>query len=149
MSIPSTPITEIFTDGACSGNPGPGGYAAVLKYGDSVKELSGCDPDTTNNRMELTAAIMALKQLKRPCRVRLFSDSGYLVKGMTEWMPGWLRRNWCNSEKKPVLNKDLWMQLLELSRRHRIEWRWVKGHHGHPENERCDKLAKGAIRECL
>lgn len=149
MSISSTRITEIFTDGACAGNPGPGGYGAILRYGNMVKELSGCEPNTTNNRMELTAVIMALKQLKRPCRIRVVSDSGYVVRGMTEWMPGWLRRNWMNSQKRPVLNKDLWVQLLELSRRHRIVWQWVKGHHGHPENERCDRLAREAIRECL
>lgn len=139
---------EIFTDGACLGNPGPGGYGAILKYGPTRKEISGCDRNTTNNRMEMTAVIEALRQVKRPCRISLVTDSNYVVRGMTEWIHGWIRRNWLNSQKKPVLNKDLWQELLTLSRPHRIEWIWVKGHHGHPENERCDQLARDAVKGC-
>jgi len=139
---------EIFADGACSGNPGPGGYGAILKYGRTAKEISGCDPHTTNNRMELTAVIQALRLLKRPCQVRVVTDSTYVVKGMTEWMPGWLERNWRNSQKKPVSNQDLWQELLSLSRTHQIQWHWIKGHGGHPENERCDQLAREATLNC-
>jgi ribonuclease HI len=139
-------IVEIFTDGACSGNPGPGGYGAILKYGEVIKEISGYHPDTTNNRMELMAAIEALRLLKRPSKVRLFSDSSYVVKGMTTWLPGWVRRNWINSKKQPVLNRDLWEELMKLSQPHEIEWKWIKGHEGHEENERCDELARNAIR---
>jgi len=136
---------EIFCDGACSGNPGVGGWGSVLRYGDKEKELSGAAPETTNNRMELTAAIEALASLKRPCQVVLTTDSQYLMKGMTEWISGWVRKGWVNSKKDPVLNRDLWERLLELSKIHRIEWRWVRGHNGHPENERCDELARKAI----
>ena len=139
-------LVEIFTDGACSGNPGTGGYGAILKYGGEIKEISGCDPDTTNNRMEMMAVINALEQLKRPCRIKIITDSNYVVKGMTQWIHSWVKNNWKNSQKKPVLNRDLWEQLLRLSTPHRIEWQWVKGHHGHKENERCDKLAKEAIK---
>jgi ribonuclease HI len=142
-------VVEIFADGACSGNPGPGGYGAILKYGPEVKEISGCETHTTNNRMEIKAVIEALRQLKRPCNIRLVTDSEYVVRGMTEWIPGWIERNWQNSRKKPVLNKDLWKELLEASRPHEISWEWVKGHGGHPENERCDRLAREAIRDCL
>jgi ribonuclease HI len=149
MPTDTAHITEIFTDGACSGNPGPGGYGAILRHGRHVREISGCASNTTNNRMELMAVITALKVLKRPCRVRIVTDSNYVVKGMTEWMPGWLRRKWTNAQKKPVMNKDLWQELLELSREHQIDWQWVKGHHGHPENERCDQLAKEAMKNCL
>jgi ribonuclease HI len=138
---------EIFCDGACSGNPGPGGFGCILRSGDREKELSGADPDTTNNRMELTAAITALESLKRPCDVVLTTDSQYLVKGMTEWMPGWIRRGWKNSKKEDVLNRDLWERLLELTRVHRVHWTWIRGHNGHPENERCDALARAAIRD--
>jgi ribonuclease HI len=141
-------IVEIYTDGACTGNPGPGGYGAVLKYGDTVKEISGCEPRTTNNRMEMTAVIKALQQLKRPCKVRVVTDSNYLVKGMTQWIHGWVRRNWINSQKRPVLNRELWEEILELSRKHQITWQWVKAHDGHPENERCDQLARAAIKNC-
>jgi ribonuclease HI len=141
-------LVEIFTDGACSGNPGPGGYGAILKYEQTVKEISGCEPVTTNNRMELTAIIEALKLLKRPCTVRVMTDSNYLVKGMTEWIHGWIKRDWINSNKKPVLNRDLWETLLKLSKPHHIDWRWIKGHRGHKENERCDKMAREAIRQC-
>lgn len=138
---------EIFCDGACSGNPGPGGFGCILRSGDREKELSGADPDTTNNRMELTAAITALESLTRPCDVVLTTDSQYLVKGMTEWMPGWIRRGWKNSKKEDVLNRDLWERLLELTRVHRVHWTWIRGHNGHPENERCDALARAAIRD--
>jgi ribonuclease HI len=138
---------EIFCDGACSGNPGVGGYGALLRYGATEKELSGADGDTTNNRMELTGAICALESLKRPCDVTLTSDSQYLVKGMTEWIAGWVRKGWINSKKEPVLNRDLWERLLKLSELHRIDWRWVRGHDGHRENERCDELARNAIEE--
>ena len=141
-------IVEIFSDGACSGNPGPGGYGAILKYGQDIKEISGCEAVTTNNRMEMLAIIKALRQLKRPCKIRVFTDSSYVVKGMTEWIHGWVKRNWLNSQKRRVLNRDLWEELLKLSRVHQIEWEWIKGHHGHPENERCDQLARDAIRNC-
>lgn len=142
-------LIEIFCDGACSGNPGPGGFGAILKSGKSEKELSGGEIITTNNRMELTAAITALEALTRPCRVSITSDSQYLVKGMTEWISDWIRKGWLNSKKVPVLNRDLWERLQELSRTHRIEWKWVRGHDGHIENERCDELARAAIREML
>ena len=138
---------EIFCDGACSGNPGPGGYGAILRYNGHEKELSGGDGNTTNNRMELTGAITALESLKRPCRVAVTTDSQYLVKGMTEWLDGWIRKGWKNSKKEPVLNRDLWERLLELARIHRIEWVWVRGHDGHKENERCDELARKALEK--
>ena len=141
-------IVEIFTDGACSGNPGPGGYGSILKYGDNQKEISGCTQNTTNNRMEMTAVIEALKQLKRPCKIKIFTDSKYVKDGMTLWMPSWLRNNWITSQKKPVLNRDLWEILLELSKPHKIQWEWVKGHAGHNQNERCDQLAREALKEC-
>ena len=136
---------EIFSDGACSGNPGPGGWGTVLRFGEMEKELSGFEADTTNNRMELTAAIAGLEALKRPCRVRLTTDSEYLKKGITEWIDGWVRRGWKNAQKKPVANRDLWERLLALREKHQIEWHWVRGHTGHPENERCDELARTAI----
>lgn len=136
---------EIFCDGACSGNPGVGGWGAILRYGGHEKELSGADGETTNNRMEMTAAIASLKSLKRPCDVAITTDSQYLVKGMTEWLSGWVRKGWINSKKEPVLNRDLWERLLALSKLHRITWVWVRGHNGHPENERCDELARRAI----
>ncbi|WP_243371939.1 ribonuclease HI [Geotalea sp. SG265] len=136
---------EIFCDGACSGNPGAGGWGCILRYGDNVKEMSGADGNTTNNRMEMTAAIEALGSLKRPCEVHLTTDSQYLVKGMTEWIGGWVRKGWVNSKKEPVLNRELWERLMELSRIHTIHWIWVRGHNGHPENERCDELARAAI----
>ena len=137
---------EIFADGACSGNPGPGGYGVILRYGEKSAELSGFASHTTNNRMELTAVIEGLRRLKRPCRVRVITDSNYVVKGMSEWIKGWIRKKWKNSQKKPVMNKDLWEELLELSKPHKIEWIWVAGHSGHEENERCDELAGRAIR---
>jgi ribonuclease HI len=136
---------EIFCDGACSGNPGPGGWGTILRCGGSEKELSGGENATTNNRMELTAAIEGLSALKRPCSVVITTDSQYLVKGMTEWMKGWLKRGWINSKREPVVNRDLWERLNELVKIHTVEWRWVRGHDGHAENERCDELARGAI----
>lgn len=136
---------EIFCDGACSGNPGVGGWGSILRYGDKVKELSGYDAETTNNRMEMSAAIGALEALTRPCDVVVTTDSQYLVKGMTEWIHGWVKRGWVNSKKEPVLNRELWERLMALSKVHRITWVWVRGHNGHVENERCDELARAAI----
>lgn len=136
---------EIFCDGACSGNPGPGGWGSILRYGGVEKELSGGEPQTTNNRMELTAAIMALEALSRPCRVKITSDSQYVVKGMTEWLPGWVKKGWVNSKKEPVVNRDLWERLVAATQPHRVTWHWVRGHNGHAENERCDELARAAI----
>lgn len=136
---------EIFSDGACSGNPGPGGWGTILRSGGQLRELSGFAPETTNNRMEMLGAISGLEALKRPCRVRITTDSQYLVKGMTEWIHGWQKKGWKNSKKEEVLNRDLWERLLELSRKHQVEWAWVRGHAGHPENERCDELARAAI----
>ncbi len=135
---------EIFTDGACKGNPGPGGWGVVLRMGGHEKELSGSEPDTTNNRMELTAAIRALGALKQPCHVLLHTDSRYVIDGITGWVFGWQKNGWKNAAKKPVANADLWQALLAAVRPHRIEWIWVKGHDGHPENERADKLASDA-----
>ena len=140
-------LVEIFSDGACSGNPGPGGFGTILRAGQHVKELSGYAAETTNNRMELLGAISGLEALKRPCRVRLTTDSQYLVKGMTEWIDGWQRKGWKNSKKEDVANRDLWERLLVLAEKHQIDWCWVKGHAGHPENERCDELARLAISE--
>ena len=138
-------IVEIFTDGACSGNPGPGGWGAILRYGDTEKELSGGEAETTNNRMELTAAIEALNALKRPCQIVLTTDSTYVKDGITSWIDGWKKRGWKNSQKKPVKNEDLWKALDEARSRHTVEWEWVKGHAGHAENERCDELARNAM----
>ncbi len=138
-------IVEIFSDGACSGNPGPGGYGTILRYGEHVKELSGYDPETTNNRMEMLGAIRGLEALRQPCHVRLTTDSQYLVKGMTEWISGWQKKGWRNSKKEEVANRDLWERLLELTRIHQVDWIWVKGHAGHEENERCDELARMEI----
>ena len=133
---------EIFTDGACSGNPGPGGWGAVLRFGTVEKELSGGEPETTNNRMELTAVIEALSALKEPCAVRLTTDSKYVCDSINKgWVYGWKKRGWVKSHKKPALNVDLWERLLPLLETHRVELIWVKGHAGHPENERCDRLA--------
>jgi ribonuclease HI len=141
----SIPEVEIFTDGACRGNPGPGGWGTILRYGAVEKELSGGEPQTTNNRMELMAAIAGLEALKRPCRVRLYTDSQYVREGMTQWLPGWKARNWRTADKKPVKNVDLWQRLDAAALPHRIEWIWVKGHAGHPENERADALARAAV----
>ena len=135
-------LVEIFSDGACSGNPGPGGYGTILRHGKHEKELSGYAAETTNNRMEMLGAIAGLEALKRPCRVCLTTDSQYLVKGMTEWINDWQRKGWKNSKKEEVANRDLWERLLELAKKHQIDWAWVKGHAGHLENERCDELAR-------
>ena len=135
------PLVEIYTDGACRGNPGPGGWAALLRMGDKEREISGGETPTTNNRMELTAAIRALEALKRPCRVQLHTDSQYVRDGITKWIHGWQRNGWKTSDKKPVKNAELWQELIDAAARHRIEWHWVKGHSGHPENDRVDALA--------
>ncbi|MEW6665077.1 MAG: ribonuclease HI [Thermodesulfobacteriota bacterium] len=141
-------LIEIFADGACSGNPGPGGYGAILRYRDREKEISGCETETTNNRMELRAVIEALRLIRRPSRIRVITDSNYVVKGMSEWLPRWIRRNWISAGKKPVLNRGLWEDLIAASRPHRVEWVWIRGHAGHADNERCDRLARAAIRRC-
>ena len=135
---------EIFTDGACKGNPGPGGWGAILRLGKHEKELWGSERETTNNRMELTAAIRALEALKRPVGGRVYTDSQYVLKGISEWIHGWKRNGWKTADRKPVKNADLWQQLDALSRPHRLEWVWVRGHAGHPENERADQLASDA-----
>jgi len=135
---------EIYTDGACSGNPGPGGWGVLLRYGTHEKELNGGEVETTNNRMELKAAIEGLAALKEGCQVTVTTDSSYVRNGMTQWVPTWQKNNWITSSKKPVKNKDLWLALLEQAARHEIEWRWVKGHSGHPDNERADELARKA-----
>lgn len=135
---------EIFTDGACKGNPGPGGWGAILRLNAHEKELTGSDPETTNNRMEMTAVIAALNALKEPCEVSLHTDSRYVIDGITKWIFGWQKRGWINASKKPVLNADLWREMLEAARPHKIKWIWVKGHDGHPENERVDQLASNA-----
>ena len=135
---------EIFTDGACKGNPGPGGWGAVIRYGKHEKEISGGDPDTTNNRMELSAAIQALKILTEPCHVKLHTDSKYVIDGITKWIFGWQRNGWKNASKQPVRNADLWREMVAAMARHQVEWIWVKGHNGHPENERADRLASDA-----
>ena len=135
------PEVEIFTDGACKGNPGPGGWGAILRFGGKERELSGGESPTTNNRMELMAAIEALKALKRPCRVSLTTDSNYVRDGITRWIFGWQRNGWRTADRKPVKNSELWQALLEATAPHRIDWHWVKGHAGHPENERADALA--------
>ena len=136
---------EIFTDGACSGNPGPGGWGAVLRYQGVEKELQGGEPETTNNRMEMLAAIHALEIMKRPVRAVIHTDSTYLRDGITKWIHAWKKRGWKTAGKKPVKNVDLWQRLEAAVDRHDVEWRWVKGHAGHPENERADALARGAI----
>lgn len=138
-------IVEIFTDGACSGNPGPGGWGAVMRFRGKERELFGGESETTNNRMELMAAIRALEALKRPVKVRLFTDSKYLLEGVTEWLPRWKERGWKTAGKKPVKNVDLWQRLETALGRHQIEWKWVKGHAGHPENERADELARRGV----
>lgn len=139
-------VVEIYTDGACSGNPGPGGWGAILRAGKSEKELSGSAEETTNNRMELMAAICALEALKRPCRVALHTDSQYVRQGITQWMPRWIQKNWRTSGGKAVKNRDLWERLHEAAKAHEIEWIWVRGHSGHEENERADQLAREAIQ---
>ncbi|MEN9775818.1 MAG: hypothetical protein RL322_2888 [Pseudomonadota bacterium] len=138
---------EIYTDGACKGNPGPGGWGAVLKYGGRERELLGAEPHTTNNRMELTAVIRALEALTRSVEVVVHTDSQYVQKGISEWLPRWKARGWKTSDRKPVSNVDLWQQLDALAAQHRIDWRWVRGHAGHPENERADALANRGVEQ--
>lgn len=142
-----TEIVEIFTDGGCRGNPGIGGWGVLLRFKGTEKELKGSAKETTNNRMELQAAIEGLKALKRPCQVRLTTDSNYVRQGMTQWMKNWKARNWRTANKGPVKNVELWKELDELAQQHTIEWCWVKGHSGHAENERCDQLANQAMDE--
>ena len=138
------PLVEIATDGACKGNPGRGGWGVLLRAGTTEKELSGGEAHTTNNRMELMAAIQGLKALNKPCRVKLSTDSRYVMDGLTKWIIGWQRNGWRTADKKPVKNSDLWIELLDAAKPHRIEWQWVKGHAGHPDNERADQLASDA-----
>ncbi len=135
---------EIFTDGACKGNPGPGGWGALLRLGRHEKQLSGSEPQTTNNRMEMTAAIRALEALIEPCEVELHTDSRYLIDGITKWVAGWQKRGWVNASRKPVRNEDLWHELIAVAARHKVHWHWVRGHSGHAENERVDRLASDA-----
>ena len=143
----SDDAVEIFTDGACLGNPGPGGWAALLRLGGQEKEISGAEAATTNNRMELTAAIMALEALKRPCRVRLYADSRYVIDGATKWLRSWKARGWKTADRKPVANVDLWQRFEAAVAPHQVEWEWVRGHDGHVENERVDVLARAAAVE--
>jgi len=138
-------VIEIYTDGACRGNPGPGGWAALLTSGGHEKEISGAEPATTNNRMELTAVIRALETLRRPVQAQIYTDSEYVLRGITEWLAGWKARGWRTADRKPVKNQDLWEQLDTLAAQHRLEWRWVRGHSGVPGNERVDRLANEAI----
>jgi ribonuclease HI len=140
---------DIFTDGACRGNPGPGGWGALLRHTEREKELYGSERETTNNRMELMAAIIALESLKRACEVTLTTDSQYVRKGITEWIVNWKRRGWKTADKKPVKNQDLWQRLEAATHKHKIHWKWIKGHSGHAENERVDQLANRAIDEML
>lgn len=138
---------KIYTDGACKGNPGPGGYGCIIVQSGRTRELKGGTRKTTNNIMEMTAAIVALQQLKEPSEVELTTDSQYVVKGITEWINGWVRKNWINASRQPVKNKELWLELKKLNERHKIKWVWVRGHAGHPENERVDALANEAVAE--
>lgn len=138
-------IVRIYTDGACKGNPGPGGWGALLRSGTRERELYGGEPATTNNRMELTAVIRALAALKRPSSVEVYTDSEYVMKGITEWLAAWKRRGWKTADRKPVKNADLWRELDEVARRHQVKWHWVRGHAGHPENERADALANRGV----
>jgi ribonuclease HI len=142
-------IVEIFSDGACRGNPGPGGWGAILRYQHNTKELSGAEDPTTNNRMELMAAIMAIESLTRPCKVSLTTDSKYVKNGITQWLKNWKQKNWKTANRKPVKNIDLWQRLDQACSQHDIEWHWVKGHSGHEENERADTLANLAIDDLL
>ena len=144
-----TPLVTIYTDGACRGNPGPGGWGAILIFGDHERELCGGERATTNNRMELMAAIQALEALNRPCRVELHTDSQYLRTGITEWLAGWKARGWRTAAKAPVKNEDLWKRLDAARLRHQVDWRWVKGHAGHPLNERADGLARQGMLDTL
>jgi len=136
---------EIFTDGACKGNPGPGGYGCILRYLGKSREIKGGEKLTTNNIMEMKAAIVALNELKEPCKVSLTTDSQYLVKGATEWMFNWVKKGWMTASRQPVKNKELWLEVFRLNKEHKITWIWTRGHSGHPENERCDQLANEAI----
>ncbi len=136
----------VFADGACKGNPGPGGWGAILRMGDREKEIYGGEPATTNNRMELTAVIRALEALKRRCKVKVYTDSQYVQKGISEWLAQWKRRGWRTADRKPVKNEDLWRRLDELAQGHEVDWHWVKGHAGHPENERADALANRGVQ---
>jgi ribonuclease HI len=138
---------ELFTDGSCKGNPGPGGWAAILRMGAHEKEISGGDPDTTNNRMEMTAVIRGLNALIESCEVDIHTDSKYVLDGMTKWLDGWQKRGWKNASKQPVRNQDLWHELIEAMSRHQVSWTWVKGHNGHLENERADRLASAAAEQ--
>ena len=147
MSMSDSELIQIYTDGACRGNPGPGGWGALLKFGSKEKQLYGGESLTTNNRMELRAVIEALSALKRPCNVSVTSDSTYVLKGINEWLPNWKKRGWLTSGKKPVKNEDLWKSLDSLKNVHNIEWHWVKGHSGHLENELVDQLANKGIDE--
>ena len=140
-------IVEIWTDGACSGNPGPGGWGVLLRFGEAEKELFGGEAETTNNRMELTAAIEALNALKKPCKVKLTTDSQYVKGGITGWIHGWKKNGWKTANKKPVKNVELWQALDEAVSRHQVEWHWVKGHAGHPENEKADELARRGMED--
>ena len=145
----SSSRVEIYADGACRGNPGPGGWAATLEYGEHLRELSGAEAQTTNNRMELTAVIRALEALKRGVSARVHTDSEYVIRGINEWLPNWKARGWRTADRKPVKNQDLWEQLDAAAARHQIEWKWVKGHSGVPGNERVDALANAAIDAML
>lgn len=149
MSKACTDIVDIYSDGACRGNPGPGGWGVVLRYKGHEKLLYGGEPDTTNNRMELTAAIKGLEALSRQCKVRVTTDSKYVRDGITQWLPNWKRRGWKTASKQPVKNKELWQRLDELAAKHDVEWHWVRGHAGHPENELADELANRGIDEML
>ncbi|MDA8231134.1 MAG: ribonuclease HI [Magnetospirillum sp.] len=140
---------ELFTDGACSGNPGPGGWGAILRFKGVEKELKGGEPLTTNNRMELMAVIAGLGALTRPCTVAVYTDSQYVQKGISEWLRAWKARGWKTADNKPVKNEDLWRRLDEAAARHRVSWHWVRGHAGHPENERADRLAREGAREAI
>jgi ribonuclease HI len=144
-----TPKVVIYTDGACSGNPGPGGWGALLMFGAQEKELCGGERQTTNNRMELMGAIQALEALTKPCKVELHTDSQYVMKGISEWIHGWKARGWRTADKKPVKNEDLWRRLDAARQRHDVDWRWVKGHNGHEQNERADALARKGLQEGL
>lgn len=147
MSNSTKKNVEVFTDGACSGNPGPGGWGAILRYNGHERELYGGERDTTNNRMELLAAINALNTLKEPCSVDLYTDSAYVRDGISRWIDGWKNNNWRTAAKKPVKNAELWQALDTARQRHEVRWHWVKGHAGHPENERCDELARKGVSE--
>ena len=144
-----TPQVVIYSDGACSGNPGPGGWGAVMISGEHVRDICGGEPATTNNRMELMAAIQALEALKKPCKVELHTDSAYVMKGISEWIHGWKKRGWLTADRKPVKNDDLWRRLDVARGKHDVTWKWVKGHAGHPLNERADALARRGLKEAL